>query len=59
MVSAKLAVRAAENGATPHELMAIFGWLSLKEAERYTAAARRRRLARNATELLKRNTDEA
>lgn len=53
------AVRAAENGATPHELMAIFGWLSLKEAERYTAAARRRRLARNATELLKRNTDEA
>jgi site-specific recombinase XerD len=53
------AVRAAENGATPHELMAIFGWLSLKEAERYTAAARRRRLSRNATELLKRNTDEA
>ena|SRR5215468_2570572 len=26
------AVRAAENGTTPHELMAIFGWLSLKEA---------------------------
>ena len=23
---------AAENGATAHELMAIFGWLSLKEA---------------------------
>jgi len=30
------AARAAENGATAHELMAIFGCLSLKEAERYT-----------------------
>ncbi len=36
---------AAENGATAHELMAIFGWLSLKEAERYTRAAERRKLA--------------
>ena len=25
--------------------MAIFGWLTLKEAERYTRAARRRRMA--------------
>jgi site-specific recombinase XerD len=25
-----------ENGATAHELMSIFGWLTLKEAERYT-----------------------
>jgi integrase len=32
---------AAENGATAHELMAIFGWLTLKEAERYTRAADR------------------
>ena len=53
------AVRAAENGATTHELMAIFGWLSLKEAERYTEAARRRSLARNATRLLGRDPDEA
>jgi hypothetical protein len=30
---------AAENGATAHELMSIFGWLTLKEAERYTRAA--------------------
>lgn len=37
---------AAENGASPHQLMAIFGWLTLKEAERYTQAARRRRMAR-------------
>jgi integrase len=36
---------AAENGATAHELMSIFGWLTLKEAERYTRAAERKRLA--------------
>lgn len=36
---------AAENGATAHELMAIFGWLSLKEAERYTRAAEQKKLA--------------
>ena len=53
------AARAAENGATVHELMAIFGWLSLKEAERYTAAAERRHLARNASALLTRKPDEA
>jgi hypothetical protein len=27
---------AAENGATAHELKAMFGWRTLKEAERYT-----------------------
>jgi integrase len=37
---------AAENGASPHQLMAIFGWLTLKETEPYTQAARRRRMAR-------------
>jgi integrase len=36
---------AAENGASAHQLMAIFGWLTLKEAESYTQAARRRRMA--------------
>ena len=36
---------AAENGATAHELMSIFGWLTLKEAERYTRAAGRKKLA--------------
>jgi len=36
---------AAENGATAHELISIFGWLTLKEAERYTRATRRKRLA--------------
>lgn len=36
---------AAENGATAHELMSIFGWLSIQEAERYTRAAGRKGLA--------------
>ena len=46
---------AAENGATTSQLMAIFGWLTAKEAERYTKAAERKRLARDATHLLVRN----
>lgn len=39
------AARAAENGATSQQLMSIFGWLTLKEAERYTQAANRARMA--------------
>ncbi|HRD77990.1 MAG TPA: tyrosine-type recombinase/integrase [Hyphomicrobiaceae bacterium] len=39
------ATRLAEAGATAHQLMAIFGWSSLKEAEVYTRAAERRRMA--------------
>ncbi|MCK1641219.1 tyrosine-type recombinase/integrase [Bradyrhizobium sp. 157] len=46
------ATRAAENGATAHELMAIFGWLSIKEAEVYTQAADRKRLAAQAMQKL-------
>jgi len=38
------ATRAAENGATTHELMAIFGRVDIKEAEIYTRAANRKRL---------------
>ena len=45
---------AAENGATTHQLMSIFGWLTMREAERYTQAAERRRLAGEATTLLMR-----
>lgn len=37
--------RAAEAGATAHQLMAMFGWRSLAEAERYTRAAERKRMA--------------
>ena len=35
------ATRAAENGATANQLMAMFGWLKIGEAERYTKAAQR------------------
>jgi integrase len=44
------ATRMAERGATAHELMAFFGWASIKEAERYTRRVDRERLARNAVE---------
>lgn len=36
---------AAEAGASAHELMAMFTWTRLSEAERYTEAANRKRLA--------------
>lgn len=43
---------AAENGATSKQLMAMFGWRTLKEAERYTKAADQVRLADSAMHLL-------
>ncbi len=43
---------AAENGATAHELMSIFGWLSIHEAERYTRGAEQKRLAARGMGLL-------
>lgn len=42
----------ANRGATTHELMAWFGWLSVREAERYTRAASRRNLAVGMAERL-------
>ena len=42
------ATRMANGGATAHELMAFFGWASIKEAERYTRKADRELLVRNA-----------
>jgi integrase len=42
------ATRMANSSATAHELMAFFGWASIKEAERYTRKADRERLARSA-----------
>lgn len=50
------ATRAADNGATAHELMAIFGWLDIKEAEIYTRAADRKRLAARAMSKLEQGT---
>jgi integrase len=46
------ATRAAERGATERQLMAIFGWTTGKMANHYTRAADRKRLARDAAELL-------
>ena len=49
------AVIAAENGATAHQLMSVFGWVTLKQAEHDTRAAEQKRLARDAMPLLMQN----
>lgn len=46
------ATRAAENGATINELMALFGWKTEKMALLYTRKADRKRLASRAAPLL-------
>ena len=38
--------------------MSIFGWLTLKEAERYTRAAERKRLAKSGKHLLARGEEK-
>lgn len=43
---------AAENGATVHQLMAIFGWITIAQAEVYTREAERVRLAAQAIKTL-------
>jgi integrase len=43
---------AANNGATSRQLMSMFGWETLKEAERYTRAADQVRLAESAMHLI-------
>jgi len=43
---------AANNGATAHQLMAIFDWDSLKMAESYIRAANQERLAETAMHML-------
>ncbi|MFM9850160.1 MAG: tyrosine-type recombinase/integrase [Hyphomicrobiaceae bacterium] len=45
---------AAENGATTHQLMSIFGWSTMQQPEHYTRAAERKRLAKAARTLLTR-----
>jgi len=47
------ATRAAESGATAHELMAMFGWSDLKTAEIYTRRADRIRLSLAGSDKLK------
>lgn len=43
---------AAENGATAHQLMAIFDWTTLSQAEVYTRKAERKRMAGEAMGLI-------
>ena len=47
------ATRLADHGATEHQLMAWFGWTTLRSAEQYTRAANKRKLNRAAGEMLK------
>jgi integrase len=49
---------AAENGATAHQLMALFGWTTIKQAEGYTRRANRERLVSEAMHLLMPATGE-
>ncbi|MDK3075797.1 tyrosine-type recombinase/integrase [Sedimentitalea sp. JM2-8] len=49
------AALAAENGATERQLMAIFGWSTMKEASRYTRAARQKVLAASGMKHLSRS----
>lgn len=46
------ATRAAENGASERQLMALFGWSTAKMAVHYTQAADQRRLSKEAAPLL-------
>jgi len=46
------ATRLADQGATAHQLMAWFGWVTLREPERYTRAANNKKLARSAGALI-------
>jgi integrase len=46
------ATLAAQNGATPHQLMAIFGWKTLSQAELYTKAVQQQLMAGGAMNLL-------
>ena len=45
---------AANNGATAHQLMAMFGWRDIKMAQVYTRAADQERLAASGMHLLER-----
>jgi len=48
---------AAENGATDRQLMALYDWSSEKQANVYTAAANRKRLAADAARRLADGSD--
>lgn len=52
------AARMAELGCTSHEIMAIGGWDTLKEVERYTRGAERKRLAGRARDRIENKTSQ-
>jgi len=43
---------AADNGASSHTLMSIFGWSTIKQAELYTRSADQKRLAASGMKLI-------
>ena len=49
---------AAENGATDRQLMALFDWSSEKQANVYTAAANRKRLAGDAAKHIAKGSEQ-
>lgn len=52
-----MAARLAELGCSDHEIMAIGGWKTLKEVERYTKSADRRRMSDLAMERVQAHID--
>lgn len=52
------ATMAAENGATPHELAALFGWTNTRIAEIYTRKADRKRMAKSAMDKMGARTSQ-
>lgn len=53
------ATLAAENGATTHQLMAMFGWRSIKQAEIYTRKAREKKLTASGMHLISLRSEES
>lgn len=53
------ATRLAECGATDHEIMSWGGWKTLREVQRYTEAANRKRLALRGADKIKSGTELA
>jgi integrase len=49
------ATRMADAGASTHQLQAVFGWMTLEQAENYTRGANNKRLASAGAQLLARN----
>ncbi|MEP0068942.1 hypothetical protein [Pyruvatibacter sp.] len=48
----ELDIAGGPRGAAEHQLMAIYGWLTSKEAQRYTRATNRKRMADTAMGFL-------